>query len=163
MWSAVWLLSRREWVNVREPKHEATLWIEEKRLWCRQGLLWGLFIQLMTLAESDSIIMCLWCRRQLEADNSIALTTAFSSATLESKIPTDKEKIPRIIPLWFRKTPSTFKIVHGYSPFPPYICTSASAESFAQHIHDLCAVIRWKIALSIENYKLSFDTHCRNK
>jgi hypothetical protein len=56
-----------------------------------------------------------------------------------------------------------FKIVHGYSPFPPDIYTSASAESFAQHIHDLCAVIRWKIALSIENYKLSFGTHCRNK
>ena len=105
MWSAIWLLSRREWVNVSEPKHEATLWIEKKRLWCRQGLLWGLFIQLMTLAESDSIIMCLWCRRQLEADNSIALTTAFSSASLESKIPTDKEKIQRIIPLWFHKTP----------------------------------------------------------
>jgi hypothetical protein len=56
-----------------------------------------------------------------------------------------------------------FKIVHGYSPFPPDICTFAFAESFAQQIHGLCAVIRWKIALSIENYKLSFDTHCRNK
>jgi hypothetical protein len=33
------------------------------------------------------------------------LTTALSSATLESKIPTNKEKIPRRISLWFHKTP----------------------------------------------------------
>jgi hypothetical protein len=37
--------------------------------------------------------------RQLEADSLIILTTALSSATLESKIPTGREKIPRKIPL----------------------------------------------------------------
>jgi len=83
---------------VIESKHEASLWAEEKSLWWIQGLLWGLFIQLMTLAESDSIIICLWYRKQLEVDNLIALTTALSSATLESKIPTDKEKISKSIP-----------------------------------------------------------------
>ena len=58
----------------------------------KPDLLWGLFIQLMTLVESDSIIICLWCGKQLEADNSIALTTVLNSATLESKIQTNKEK-----------------------------------------------------------------------
>jgi hypothetical protein len=46
----------------------------------------------MILVELDLIILCLWYMRQLKADSSIALTTALSSATLESKIPTKKEK-----------------------------------------------------------------------
>jgi hypothetical protein len=55
----------------------------------------------MILVELDLIILCLWYMRQLKADSSIALTTALSSATLESKIPTNKEKIPREEPSKF--------------------------------------------------------------
>jgi hypothetical protein len=90
---------------VIEPKYAFNPLTEEKSLWCIHCLLWGLCIQLMTLGESDSIIRCLWWRRQLEAERSIVLTTTLNSTKLESKIPTGTEKTPRRWPWWFRKTP----------------------------------------------------------
>jgi hypothetical protein len=78
------------------------------------GKAYGLFIQLMTLEESDSIIICLWCKRGLEGKISIALTISQSLASLDSIIPVDIEKRPRIIPWWFHKTPP----IHEGSGFP---------------------------------------------
>ena len=47
------------------------------------------------------------------------------------------------------------------NPLPPNSRLSDSADSFAQHIRDLHANIRRKIALSNENYKLAADVHRR--
>jgi len=54
------LLSRYTWEKVIEPKNLANLWTVEKSSRCIHGLLWELCIQLITLAESDSIVICLW-------------------------------------------------------------------------------------------------------
>uniref|UniRef100_A0A5B7BML6 RNA-directed DNA polymerase n=1 Tax=Davidia involucrata TaxID=16924 RepID=A0A5B7BML6_DAVIN len=64
---------------------------------------------------------------------------------------------------------SPFECVHGFSPrqpidlipLPPESRPSASADSFAQHIHELHADIRRKIALSNETYKLAANVHRR--
>ena len=64
---------------------------------------------------------------------------------------------------------SPFEIVHGYSPrtlanlipLPPDAGVSHPASTFAQHIHDLHAEIRRKIALSNDSYKHSADIHRR--
>jgi len=102
------LLSRKIWEKVIEPKNAFSLLIEEKRLWCFQGRMWGLCIQLITLAESDSMMKCWWWRRQLDVDSSMALTIALNSAILESKIPTGTENIPRRWPWWFCSTPPSY-------------------------------------------------------
>ena len=103
--SARLLLSRYTWEKVIELKNLVNLWTVEKSSRCIHGLLWELCIQLITLAESDLIVICLWWRRQFEAESSTTLTTALSSAMFESSIPTGKEKIPRRWPWWFRRTP----------------------------------------------------------
>lgn len=46
-------------------------------------------------------------------------------------------------------------------PLPLQSRPDESTQSFAQHIHDLDAEIRWKIALSNENYKTVADVHRR--
>jgi len=64
---------------------------------------------------------------------------------------------------------SPFAIVHGYSPrtpadlipLPPDARVSHPASTFAQHIHDLHAEIRRKIALSNDSYKHPADMHHR--
>jgi hypothetical protein len=99
------LLSRKIWEKVIEPKNAFSLLTKEKRLWCFQGRMWGLYIQLITLAESDSMMRCWWWRRQLDVDSSMTLTIALNSAILESKIPTGTENLPRRWPWWFRSTP----------------------------------------------------------
>ena len=99
------LLSRKIWEKVIEPKNASSLLTEEKRLWCFQGRMWGLCIQLITLGESDSMMRCWWWRRQLDVDSSMALKIALNSAILESKIPTGTENIPRRWPWWFCSTP----------------------------------------------------------
>jgi len=58
---------------------------------------------------------------------------------------------------------SPFEAVHGYSPctpadlipLPPDAHVSQPAFTFEQHIHDLHAEIRPKLALSNDSYKLS--------
>jgi len=65
---------------------------------------------------------------------------------------------------------SLFHIVHGYSPrtpsdlipLPPDARVSQPASISAQHIHDLHAKIRRKIAMSNDNYKLAADVNCKN-
>jgi len=64
---------------------------------------------------------------------------------------------------------SPFEMVHGYSPRTPANLIplpldahlSHPASTFAQHIHDLHAEIRRKIALSNDSYKYSADMHRR--
>ena len=58
--SARLLLSRYTWEKVIEPKNLVNLWTVEKSSRCIHSLLWELCIQLITLAESNSIVICLW-------------------------------------------------------------------------------------------------------
>lgn len=61
---------------------------------------------------------------------------------------------------------SPFEMVHGSTPQQPIDLLPLPLEfrpSASQHICDLHADIRRKIALSKENYKLAADVHLRNQ
>jgi len=63
-----------------------------------------------------------------------------------------------------------FEIVHNYSPrtpsdlipLPPDVRGSQPTSTFAQHIHDLHAEIRRKIAISNDSYKFQVDVRRRD-
>ena len=63
---------------------------------------------------------------------------------------------------------SPFEVVTGYRPRKPIDLhmsigdrPSASAESFAQHLHELREHIKRQIAISNDNYKHVIDSHER--
>jgi len=64
---------------------------------------------------------------------------------------------------------SPFEVVTGYQPRKPINLLpmsigdrpSASVESFAQHLHELCKHIKRQIAIINDNYKSAADSHKR--
>jgi len=88
------LASRRVWQKETLPRPEEDLETRATNSWNFQGLERGLFNQLTTEAESDSTKKLSPTKSLFDEDSSIALTTASSSASFESLLPTEQEKIP---------------------------------------------------------------------